>query len=339
MKPSAYIDSLEKGYLNSIQNGLSWINTSQIINSETKVFIKPNLTFPNYRPGVMTSPKAIEAAIQALREYSPHISIGDSDSGGYNRFPMEAVYSETGIIDFARKYDVKVVNLSQGPRKTINFKVRNREFSLELPRLLTDETDILVTMPVPKVHSNSGVSLTFKNQWGCIPENKDRLRMHPYLKHVILEVNKAVKARIAIVDGTYGLNIDGPMLGQAVELNWMLIADDIGAGARVACEIMQVRLESIPHLKYAMQSGYIPALEEIRLNQELQPFKKVKFILKRKWTDWPGMLAYHNSALTYLAYFSPLAGWLHRILNLVRKPFYDYQKYASNRDQSEQYKG
>jgi uncharacterized protein (DUF362 family) len=74
---------------------------------------------------------------------------------------------------------------------------------------LTDDIDYLITMPVPKIHNNTGVSLSFKNQWGCIPEPNDRLRMHPYFKHVILEVNKAIKTKMAIVDGKYGLDING----------------------------------------------------------------------------------------------------------------------------------
>jgi 4-aminobutyrate aminotransferase-like enzyme len=48
--------------------------------------------------------EAIEAAILAIKDYTPHITIGDSDSGGYNRFSMDEVYRETGILDFAKKY-------------------------------------------------------------------------------------------------------------------------------------------------------------------------------------------------------------------------------------------
>ena len=100
-------------------------------------------------------------------------------------------------------------------RRSIQFSYKHKSFTLPLPVFLLDEIDILVTMPVPKIHSNTGVSLTFKNQWGCIPENKDRLRLHPYFQHVILEVNKAVKANVAIIDGKYGLNKNGPMKGEA----------------------------------------------------------------------------------------------------------------------------
>jgi len=331
MQPKAYITKLDKDYADCIRSGLTWIRAVELIKSSSRIFIKPNLTFPTYQPGVMTSPQAVEAAILVLREYTPHIFIGDSDSGGYNRFSMDQVYVETGIVEFARKYDVKVVNLSQEPRSQIHFTYRNKKFTLDLPRLLTDEIDLMVTMPVPKVHANTGVSLTFKNQWGCIPENKDRLRLHPYLKHVILEVCKACKTKIAIVDGTYGLNVNGPLRGVPVRLDWLMVADDIGAGARVATELMQIRLESISHLSYAKKQGLIPELEEIHLNKSLDGFKKEKFYLKRQWTDLPGVLAYNNSFIAYLGYFSPVSDLLHRILYRFREPFYDYKKYVTNK--------
>lgn len=327
MKYRAFLGSLlVADYLDLMQQGLEWIGFDRLTPKDARVFIKPNLTFPTYRPGVMTNPQAVEAAILAVREYTPYIIIGDADSGGYNRFSMDEVYRETGLWQFAEKYGVQVVNLSKVERRTITFRYRNRDFSIDLPRLLTDEIDLLITMPVPKVHANTVVSLTFKNQWGCIPDPTDRLWLHPYLKHVVLEVNKAVKARVAIIDGRYGLNVNGPMRGRPVELDWVLVADDIGAGARLASELMQIPIEKIPHLRYAKKLGFIPDLSEIELNQDIQPFLKEKFVLRREWTDYPGFLAFHNSFLAYLAYSSPLAEILHRILYLFREPFYEYRR-------------
>lgn len=327
MKYRAFLGNLSSvGYLDLIQQGLEYIEFDRLVSQDARIFIKPNLTFPTYRPGVMTSPMAIEAAILAVREYTPHIYIGDADSGGYNRFSMDEVYRKTGLWQFAEKYSVQVVNLSKVGRRTTAFHYLNRNFSLELPSLLTDEIDLLITMPVPKVHANTGVSLTFKNQWGCIPEPTDRLALHPYLKHVVLEVNKAVKARVAIIDGKYGLNINGPMRGCPIELNWVLVTSDIGAGARLACELMQIPLEKITHLRYARQLGFIPDFNEIEINQGIQPFLKEKFVLKRKWTDYPGLIAFNIPFVAYLAYFSPFAELLHRILYLFREPFYEHRR-------------
>jgi uncharacterized protein (DUF362 family) len=317
-------------YIDLIEQGLQYIQFEKLVSSSTRIFIKPNLTFPTYRLGVMTSPDAIKSAILAIRKYTPHIFIGDSDSGGYNRFSMDEVYREIGLQDLAQEYGVQIVNLSNIERRTIEFTYRNQNISLGLPKLLTDETDLLITMPVPKIHANTGVSLSFKNQWGCIPENKDRLRLHPYFHHVILEVNKAIKTRVVIMDGKYGLNRNGPMLGDPVELNWIMVADDPGAAARVATELMQIPLSKIKHLRYAEQKGFIPEWDLIDINQQISSFQTTKFYLKRKWTDLPGYIAFQNSFFSYLAYFSPFADILHRMLYIFRQPFYDYGRYSNS---------
>ena len=329
MKHRINIENLEiVGYKKAIQKGLEFTGISNQISSSTRLFIKPNLTFPTYKPGVMTSPAAIEGAIQVLRELTPHIYIGDSDSGGYNRFSMDEVYNATGIADYAKKFGVKVINLSHEAKRPIIFQYKNRTFELLLPRLLTDEIDVMITMPVPKVHANSGVSLTYKNQWGCIPENEDRLRLHPYLQHVVLEVCQACKTEFAIVDGTFGLNVNGPLRGKPVRLDWLLVANQLGAGARVVTELMQIPLESIPHLNYAKERGLVPDLDQIDRNQSLSAFKKEKFYLQREWTDIPGLITYRSPFFAYLGYFSPLADILHKILYVFRRPFYDYDKHV-----------
>ena len=324
-----YLGSLvSKSYLENFRDGLENIQFQKIVNKDTHVFIKPNLTYPEYKPGVMTNPEAIAAAIQAINDYTSHIWIGDSDSGGYNRFSMDNVYSQTGIREICEKFNAKIVNLSSVPRRPINFEFQKNQFTLDLPVLLLDEMDLTITMPVPKIHTNTLVSLSFKNQWGCIPDNQDRLRLHPYFRHVILEVNKAIRTKIVIMDGKYGLNRNGPMIGDPVELNWVLVADNIGAAARLGCMLMGIPLNKVNHLRYAERLGMIPPINEILLNQDIKLFQKHKFYLKRKWTDLPGLIAFNNPAIAYLAYFSPVAGLLHKLLYLVREPLYDYEKHA-----------
>ena len=329
MAYQTYLGSLEDDdYLNNFRLGLEFIQFGSFTNRDTRVFIKPNLTYPEYKPGVMTNPEAVAAAIQAISDYTSHIWIGDSDSGGYNRFSMDKVYSQTGIRDICDKYNAQIVNLSNVPRRPISFEYRKKRFSLDLPTLLLDEVDFTITMPVPKIHSNTVVSLSFKNQWGCIPENSDRLRLHPYFRHVILEVNKAIRTKVVLMDGKYGLNRNGPMIGDPLKLNWVMVADNIGAAARVGCMLMQVPLNKVAHLRYADQQGMVPPIEQIFLNRNIEPFQKYQFYLQRKWTDLPGLIAFNSPLIAYLAYFSPLASFLHKVLYLVREPFYDYEMYS-----------
>jgi hypothetical protein len=77
-------------------------------------------------------------------------------------------------------------------------------------------------------------------------------------------------------------------------------------------------------LNYFKRQGWWTSFEKIELNQPVAPFLKEKFYLKRAWTDLPGLFCFNSSFLAWLGYRSPLAGFLHWLLYLFRKPFYDY---------------
>jgi uncharacterized protein (DUF362 family) len=128
MKYHAYLGSLEKeDYLSNFQKGLEFIEFGKKVSHNTKIFIKPNLTYPEYRPGVMTNPEAVSSSIQAISDYTSQIWIGDSDSGGYNRFSMDNVYIATGLKELCTKNGAKIVNLSKLQQRPIQFQVNGKQ--------------------------------------------------------------------------------------------------------------------------------------------------------------------------------------------------------------------
>jgi len=181
-------------------------------------------------------------------------------------------------------------------------------------------------MPVPKVHLNTNISVTIKNQWGIIQDPSLRLKLHPHFKEVVYQVNKAIPPSIAIVDGRYGLNRSGPLKGDVVDLNWILMSNSIFHADFVVAELMGMDLKKIPYLKYIFEKEKIDSIVDIEFNTDYKKFKSTQFYLKRKWTDYPGYLAFHSSLLSYLAYQSPLAGLLHKLLYIFRDRFYNYEE-------------
>ncbi len=330
-----FVDDLGPGYLERIRQGFEWINLAGRLHWGDTVFIKPNLTFPTYKRGVMTSPACVEQVVVALRDYTNRVVIGEADSGGYNPFQMEEVFSRTGIYDLHKRYDLNIVNLSRGPRRSIYFDYKHRSFVVPLPTLVLDEVDLFVTVPVPKIHMNTGISMAIKNQWGIIPEPNLRLRLHPFFERVIYEVNQALQPMLAVVDGRYGLNRSGPMSGDAVDLNWLLVSDNIYVADTIGCELMRLRPDTVPYLRYITRvMGALPPPESVTLNCDYRRFQRDQFYLERAPTDYPGLFAFKSPTLAYLAYFSPLADLLHRLLYLVRTPFYDYQAPALTADEA-----
>ncbi len=319
----AFIESLTpSGYTSAIRAGLEWIGLGGRIRPGDRVFIKPNLTFPWFQPGVMTSMECLEGLVMALSDYRCKVTVVEADSGGYNRFRIDEVFERIGLNQLARRYGFEAINLSCVPFRNIRIEEAGRELSVPLPIILMEEADLLLTVPVPKVHCNSMVSLAVKNQWGCIPDTTARLKLHPYFPAVIHAVNQALRTAVAVVDGRYGLTRNGPLRGDVVEPGWLLVCDDIYTTDLICCGLMQIPAHQVPHLRYLKRIGALPNEDAVVFNREYQTFIREKFYLAREWTDYPGVLAFRSSFVAYWAYHSFLAGFLHKVLYLFREPFY-----------------
>lgn len=92
---------------NRVLKALNWLGWENIVSKETKVFIKPNLTWLSYKPGVTTSPQVIEAVTSILKSRTPDIIIGESD-GGYHSFKAEKAFEKQGIYEMAKRYEFKL---------------------------------------------------------------------------------------------------------------------------------------------------------------------------------------------------------------------------------------
>ncbi len=270
----------------------------------------------------MTTPALLEEVLKHLKEYTNRITIVESDSGGYNRFSMDEVFDRTGIRTSASRLGIGIVNLSHEPARPVPVETKLRRLSVPLPTLLLDHTDHFVTMPVPKIHMNTKVSAGIKNQWGVIQNPADRLKLHPYFKYVIHAVNKALPRPLTIVDGTFGLSRSGPLRGDAIALNWLMLSDNLYYGDYAVCELMGIASRKVPYLRYIFAKEGVRDLKTVEMNDDLDRFKGHRFHLNRAVTDYPGLLTFKSRVLAYVGYESPLAGPLHRLLYLFREPFF-----------------
>lgn len=320
--PKVFVEWLEGGYERALAAGVEFLGAAAGLKPGLCVALKPNLTFPHFRPGVMTTLEAIEAVVALLKQYTDQITICEADSGGYNRFCMDEVFRATGLEQLAQRYGIALCNLSRLPRRTLHVKAGWRRLEVPLPSWLLEEVELLVTLPVPKVHANTVLSGAMKNQWGVIPDPAVRLRLHPYFNPVIREIHRALPRTLVVMDGRWGLNRNGPMRGEAVELGWLLVSDSVLYADLAMAELLGFAPQQVPHLRYACRRQRVRSLAEAECNRSLEEFRRVPFTVERAWTDLPGWAAFHWRGLAWLAYESPFAATLHRLLYLVREPFY-----------------
>lgn len=322
MKPIVFVEKIAQNSKELKEQFLRSFKSISIIdefNKANAVFIKPNLTYPKFKKGVTTRVKYIESLVAALRQInsSTKIYIGEGE-GGYNSFSMTEAMKSMRFYELEKRFqNVKVVNISKIPYRTVELEVGGKPYLINLPVLFFDEIDFSITCPVPKVHCMTKISLSFKNQWGCLPDTM-RMKNHYVFNKIISQICSILKFRYAFLDGKYGLNGNGPMVGQPIEINWFVVSNSLGAFDVVVSEMMEFNWKNIGHLREAVNLGFIPDRKEIVVIGDLVPLKR-DFLLKRNFWNYPALLAFNSKRLTHFFYFSKYAKFLHDVMYLFRR--------------------
>ena len=312
-----YLQKIAKNNIEKImQDAVMEVGLTKRINSDSKIFLKPNLTYPKYKPGITTSPDIIEALVKVLSDYSKKITIIESD-GGYGTFKAESAFRGHNLYEIGKRYGIKIRNLSNEKMEEVNFKVRKGLYKIRFSSILLNEGDIFITMPVPKIHAMTVLSLGFKNQWGCIPDNM-RLRLHHIFNELIVHINKLLNPYV-ISDGKYFLDKNGPMDGEPIKMDLIIAANSVGAFDRYVSELMGISYKNVPHLREAALMGELPDnLSEINYNVHPDINRNQLFELKRNFRNYIALAGFNSRFLTWLGYES----WfgkeiLHKLLYLV----------------------
>lgn len=322
MKPTVFVDKLAqdpKSLQEQFSRAFDLISLKDEFSRARAVFIKPNLTYPVYKKGVTTRQIFVKCLVEALREIntSTKIYIGEGE-GGYNSFSMSNAMRDMGFYEIEKNSpNVQVVNLSELPTRKIELISEGKPYEISLPAIFFDEIDFSITCPLPKVHCMTKITLSYKNQWGCVPDVM-RLKNHHVFNEIIGQICEKLKFNYSFLDGKFGLDNNGPMMGDPIEINWFAASNSLGAMDMIVSEMMGFDWKKINHLKIAHSYGFIPDRNDINLIGDANALKR-KFNLKRNFWNYPALIAFHSKHLTHLVYFSRWAKLLHDIMYTFRK--------------------
>ncbi|MFX0209140.1 MAG: DUF362 domain-containing protein, partial [Candidatus Hodarchaeota archaeon] len=221
-----YITEWTKVVKQILANAMDAVGRFEEIKSGTRVFIKPNFTFPFFKPGVTTPPDLIRALIEILVERGAHITIGEGGAS-LDVFDMEDSFADHGLYDLEREYGIRVSHLREEETAFLDFGRKNSAKAVPVPKILLQNTDLFITLPVPKVHAMTTVSLATKNQWGCIAAPK-RFLFHPAFNEIIVGLHKLLPKQLVISDGRYVLTETGPMFGIMKAGDFLSTSNDVG---------------------------------------------------------------------------------------------------------------
>ena len=206
------------------------------LRGKRKIFVKPNMSHPEYLPGVITSPQLLSELVGLLRDVSSEVIIGESN--GFN-YPCTSAFEKTGIETAVKKSGGSVINLSEDKVVKVKFPTNISPLKeLFLPKTVL-EADAVVDLPLMKTHEFAIYSGAIKNLFGCVPSNK-RIYLHPYLPEVFYRLYSIFMPQLTIMDARVGIEGNGPTKGNPVKMSLMLTSNDALAIDVTATKIMKL---------------------------------------------------------------------------------------------------
>ena len=280
------------GAVNKAVDLLGGLN--DIIGRDDSVLVKPNL-MRGLPPPVTTSPKVVEATISVLRNITKNIAIVESDA---TSIKAQDMFLRTGMLEIAKKHGLRLINLSDV--ETIEVEVPNGKVlqNVVIPRLVL--TSKIVNIPVMKTHWLTHISLGIKNIFGMIPD-RDKIKYHLTDFHnYLVDLVSVMKPSFVIIDGTVGMEGQGPIKGSPVKLDLIIAGKSFLSVEAIGAKVMGFEPFEIPHIRYAYERG----LGEINLDKieivgeplekVIRPFKRPVLATPRQLTKEVILLSIKN---------------------------------------------
>ena len=221
------------------------------------VFLKPNMVEIHPSRPIHTNPAIVEAMVKlCIKEGASIVRVGE---GSGHRRNMEAVLADSGLGAILRNLGVEFVDLNTDevisvPNLGFHTGFKNLYFSKK-----AYESQVLVSMPKLKTHHWATVTLSLKNLFGIAsgqaygwPKNELHFRG---IDNSICDINSCRKADLVLVDALTGMEGDGPLYGEKVNPNALVMGSDPVAVDATCARWMGFDPAKISHILKCANSG------------------------------------------------------------------------------------
>jgi uncharacterized protein (DUF362 family) len=270
------------------------------LHGKQKIFVKPNMSHPEYVPGVVTNPALISELVALLRDDHEEVIVGESN--GFN-YQCRSAFKKTGIETAVKQAGGTVINLSED--KVVKVKFQSKLGPLKelfLPKTVL-EADAVVDMALMKTHEWAMYSGAIKNLFGCVPSNK-RIYLHPYLSEAFYRLYTILKPQLTVIDARVAIEGNGPTKGNPVQMDLMLTSNCALATDVIASKIMGLNMEEISHLNYIARKTNLHAdaitVQGLQVPEVARKFERPRIDLPVK----AQMMIYKHEFLTKVFFCS-----------------------------------
>lgn len=266
-----YIEKITTYDLDKVRSFLSALPFWQKLEGKKTILVKPNLlgAFPPER-AVTTHPVVLEAVITILLEMHKEVWIGDSQGG---TTPTRLVWQKTGLQKLAQKYDIRLLNFSEGGVQ----ETKSENLSFKTTKYFW-EADAVINVCKYKTHSLMEFTGAVKNLYGLIPGLKkaDFHKQHPdqiSFGKVISGLYDCVHERIAfsVMDGIVGMEGEGPSAGNPRNFGVIFASESASALDYIAASLMGFKPQKMEYIISAMKVDNLKP-RQIEVEEKWQNF-------------------------------------------------------------------
>jgi len=218
------------------------------IRSDESVVVKPNISYHRNPHGmVVTDFRIIDVVLEWLKERTDKVTVVESDNrSGSADYRAEAL----GLNNLLARTGFAFRNLSEeNDLLTMNAD----GVTFHIPKLVA-EADYVVNLPKLKTCAGMTVTLSLKNSFGLVAD-RNKPSMHTYLNKILLEVNRSIRRQLILVDGIVGMEGNGPLLGEPVEMGIMVAGTSPASVDSVCSRVMGFDPSQISHIKVCSEGG------------------------------------------------------------------------------------
>lgn len=284
-----------------------------VTHNMNKIMLKPNLVADD--PNSTTKPVVIKTLAKLMQAAGKDVLIGEGSAaaGGINadnegvyftRKPelldklQQQVFDRLGYSEMAKELNIPLINLHTGEMVEVEVPHAHLFKKLTIHKSLS-EIDMLCSVPMMKTHALATVTLGMKNLIGLYPGSvycSVRSCMHemaenagsPGVAFEILDMVKANKLGLTVIDGSMAMEGNGPSNGPLVKMDVIIAGTNSLATDMVGTAVMGFQPDEVPTFKLAHKSGMKPfLLDDIEIRGE-----KIESVM-RKFVK-PQVIPYHD---------------------------------------------
>jgi uncharacterized protein (DUF362 family) len=284
-----------------------------ITKGKSRIMLKPNLVSED--PRCTTKPVVIRTLAGLMKNAGKEVWVGEGSAAaaGFNYKhdityrtrkqeildPMQQyVFDQLGYTEMARKLDIPLINLHSGEMADVSISNGLLYDELTMHKSLI-EIDMLCSVPMMKTHVLATVTLGMKNLIGVYPgtvyyavrswlHDRSAGKKSPGVAFEILDMVRANKLDLVVIDGSMAMEGDGPSAGSLVKMDVIIASTNPLAADMAAASVMGFNPEEIPTFVWAWKTGMQPfTMNEIeirgeKIEQVRRKFKKPNLV---RWTD------------------------------------------------------